>query len=54
MQNTSAPNMMKSTHQKHDLLNVNVFLCTFNTIYTREIDDKSVYICRCRDCAAKF
>jgi len=44
--------LMKSTHQKYDMLDVNGFLYVFNKIYNRKIDGKIVYYWRCHDCAA--
>lgn len=46
MQNTISDitlTLMKSTHQKHDILDVNGFLYVFNKIYNRKIDGKKVY-----------
>lgn len=57
MQNTISNitlTLMKSTHQKHDMLEVNGFLYVFNKIYNRKIDGKKVYYWRFHDCAAKF
>jgi len=57
MQNTISDitlTLMKSTHQKHDILDVNGFLYVFNKMYNREIDGKKIYYWRCHDCAAKF
>lgn len=57
MQNTISNitlTLMKSTHQKRNMLDVNGFLKIFNKIYNRKIHGKVVYYWRCLDCAAKF